>query len=222
MKQNAIREFKLWVVCMTAGVSVLATEVVVKARRPVEPLVVPSATEPIERRADAAPMTSKPLPESVVADLLVDAVIQIESGGKPRQVGSKGERGLMQIMPGTWRETTRNLFGKTVSFERAFEPEMNRRVGTAYLAQLHQFLQEHREAWQADERALLLASYNAGPKRVAAANFNLRRLPASTRDYVERAAALHDLYLKEHALRLEPGDQAGSMQIVQVLPDPNS
>ena len=77
---------------------------------------------------------------------------------------------------------------------------MNRRVGRAYLAELQEFLQRNKASWCADERELLLAAYNAGPARVQQAGFDLRRMPASTRSYVQRAIALHELYLADHAL----------------------
>lgn len=153
---------------------------------------------------DLSAMTSEPLPAPIpplpsvapaaetLADLLVDSIVMIESGGDPTVVGRHGERGLMQIKAGTWREVTRDLYGRALPFSRAFEPDTNRRVGKAYLSWLHDFLVERRDAWQADERSLLLACYNAGPGRVMEAGFALDSLPASTRDYIERASAIHD------------------------------
>ncbi len=132
-----------------------------------------------------------------ITDLFVEAVIQIESAGKPDVIGKAGERGLMQIKRETWREVTTQLFGKPVSFSRAFEPELNRQVGQAYLRMLVAFLYQHQEEWQSDMRSLLLASYNAGPTHVREVGFDLRRLPASTQDYVDRAMALHDFFLTD-------------------------
>lgn len=133
------------------------------------------------------------------AEALIDAVIQVESAGRPDRVGRHGERGLMQIKRETWHDSTRLLFGYPVPFDRAFEPALNRRVGRRYMAFLQTFLEQHRSQWQSDERALLLASYNAGPGAVRDAAFNVRRLPAAVRDYVERATALHELYLADRA-----------------------
>lgn len=218
MRQNAIREFKVWLVCSLAGASVIATEVVVKATRPTASPVLPAISHVTSGTVDYV----EPIPESLVALLLVDSVVQIESGGRPHIVGGKGERGLMQIKEGTWRDTTRKLYGKSISFDQAFDPDMNRLVGTAYLAHLHTFLQSNRDLWQADERSLLLACYNAGPRRVAKAGFNISKLPASTRDYVQRAEALHDVFLQDHAIKLTPGPGRGGMQIVQVQPSQES
>ncbi|HMP89214.1 MAG TPA: lytic transglycosylase domain-containing protein [Kiritimatiellia bacterium] len=219
MRQNAIREFKLWLVFMLAGSAVLAAELSVKSRRPAIPDTISYAhSTSFDKSIHSSEVYFEALPEALVTSLLVESVVQIESGGRPEIVGGKGERGLMQIKEGTWRDTTKRLYGRSISFDRAFDPELNRQVGTAYLAYLHDFIQSHRDEWQADERALLLACYNAGPRRVANAKFDISKLPASTRDYVQRAQALHDWYLNDHAIKLAPGRGRGGMQIVQTLP----
>ena len=133
---------------------------------------------------------------------LVDAIIQIESQGDARMVGRHGERGLMQLKSGTWRDMTTRLFGTPLSFDRAFEPDLNRRVGVAYLAFLQESILPRQAEWKSDERALLLAAYNAGPGRLRRSGFDLDRMPAQTQDYVERASALHDVYLGELAAAL--------------------
>ncbi len=229
MHQSTYNELRLWLVILLVGSCFLVAEVSVKASRSAIALPVETAEIVISgplSELDAVSLlellssdNDEKMPEELVARLLVDAIIQVESGGRARLIGGKGERGLMQIREGTWFDTTRSLFGRPMAFERAFDPTMNRKVGTAYLAYLHGQLLKNRDRWQADERALLLAAYNAGPQRVAAAGYQLRRLPASTRDYINRAAALHDLYLSEHALKLEPARKRGTMQIVQVQPD---
>jgi len=168
------------------------------------------AVRPSEAFASTSPSQGKALSSSgtpsvwsvdtrMVADCLVSAVIQVESGGNPRKVGSAGERGVMQIKRETWMGTTRRMYGKTVPFDRAFDESMNRRVGRAYLAELQSFLARNRNRWRSDERSLLLACYNAGPTRVMKAGFDVRRLPRSVRSYVERASALHDYYLEDSA-----------------------
>ncbi len=165
----------------------------------------------LQIRASAAGEDIVPfLTSDKVADLLVKSIIQIESSGDPTQVGAAGERGLMQIMPGTWNDMTRRAFGQVVSFDRAFEPELNELIGRHYLAYLQEFLQEHRSAWRADERALLLACYNGGLGRVMAAGFDVRQLPRSVQDYVARGSALHDAYLadEEDLIQQQVAEQA--------------
>ena len=137
------------------------------------------------------------------AELLVQSIIQIESQGNPRMVGSKGERGLMQIMEGTWRDVSGSIYGDPVSFTKAFDPEINTQVGKAYLSQLQRVLFTHKARWNADFRSLLLASYNAGPYRVARAGYDLGKLPKSTQDYVKRGKALHDALMETQQLELQ-------------------
>jgi hypothetical protein len=151
--------------------------------------------EPIspQRNADALKLSDRR--RELISDLLVHAIVQVESAGNSRMVGRQGERGLMQVKRDTWAEVSRGVFGHRVSFDRAFDPNLNRRVGKAYLGRIQQFLSEHRKDWRADERSLLLACYNAGPNRVKRAGFCLSKLPESTRDYVARASAMHDYYL---------------------------
>lgn len=133
------------------------------------------------------------------AALLVDAIIQIESNGDARMVGRHGERGLMQLKAGTWRDMTIRIFGQPLPFDRAFDPALNRRVGTAYLAFLQEQILPRQAEWKTDERALLLAAYNAGPGRLFKSRFDLDRMPSQTQDYVARTSALHDRYLDDMA-----------------------
>lgn len=143
-------------------------------------------------------------------DLLIDAIIQIESQGNPNMVGGIGERGLMQIRESTWNQVTLKHFGETIDFDRAFEPELNRLVGRYYLGDLQKMLYTHQDAWKADLRSLLLASYNAGPERVRRSGYSLSRLPKKVQSYALRGSALHDWYLEEqatamHQMLLEAG-----------------
>lgn len=158
------------------------------------------------------------LDQRLIADLLVDSIVQIESGGNAHMVGSKGERGLMQIKADTWSEVARRHYGGPIPFNRAFESDTNRKVGAAYLNDLQLFLARHRAAWKADERSLLLACYNAGPERVRQCGFDIRRLPASTRDYITRGSALHDALLEDNnvpatavRLAMDAGRRAGGV-----------
>ncbi len=143
------------------------------------------------------------LTASIFGDKLVAAIIQVESGGRPYLVGAAGERGLMQIMPDAWNDMTRQLFGRPQPFEMAFDRTMNVEVGRRYLAFLQQFLYARREEWQSDERSLLLACYNGGPRRVAAAGFDLQQLPASVQEYVVRVTRVHDELLGADAPRFQ-------------------
>lgn len=95
--------------------------------------------EPIKRIKDYA--LTKGVDPKVVA-----AVIYHESGGKPKAVGTSGEKGLMQLMPGTWKE-----FG----VKNPFDPLQNMKGGIDYLA------------WCKENfGSKYLRCYNGGPKNV--------------------------------------------------------
>lgn len=190
------REVALWLAACSAGLAVLSTQMAMMPRP------APESQPVVARELSEAADGARDVDLLKVTEYLVDAVIQVESGGRPRKVGRAGERGVMQIKRSTWNQTTRRLHGRSLPFDRAFDPAANRRVGRAYMAELHAFLQEHRAQWRSDERALLLACYNAGPARVRAARFDVRRLPTSVRSYVERASALHDYYLAGDAQKI--------------------
>jgi hypothetical protein len=95
---------------------------------------------------------------------LVAAVISQESGFQTDVVSWRGARGLMQLMPGTWREFMPNAH---CSGEHAppacsdtciYNPDANIHVGTAYL----RFLIDHYDG----DIIAALASYNAGMSAV--------------------------------------------------------
>jgi len=138
---------------------------------------------------ELAAHTSDPLRPYEVTDDIIDAVIFIESSGNPNAVGKKGERGLMQIMPDTWQETTLLSFGREISFDRAFEPELNVRVGTAYLEQIAERIIEREDEWRAPFVEILLASYNAGPGAVERVYYDLTKLSEPVQSYSRRGAA---------------------------------
>lgn len=138
---------------------------------------------------DLATNESDPRKPYEVSDDIIDAVIFIESSGNPNAVGSKGERGLMQVMPDTWQETTLLAFGREISFERAFEPELNVRVGTAFLEQIAERIIEREDEWRAPFIEILLASYNAGPGAVERVYYDLGKLPKPVQSYARRGTA---------------------------------
>lgn len=163
------------------------------------------ATQPADTyEFDFSPHAEPSIETIWKTELLVEAIVQVESQGNPMSIGRSGERGLMQIKSGTWREVTAWMFGKELSFDKAFAPQLNRRVGKAYLADLQIFIHEHRAVWADNERSLLLACYNAGPNRVLNTGFDTSKLPASNRDYVQRVSDLHDYYIANNHNPREP------------------
>ncbi|WP_329889154.1 transglycosylase SLT domain-containing protein [Stenotrophomonas sepilia] len=134
---------------------------------------------------DAArlPLPSRGLLGSDLIPGLEQAVMQVESGGNPTAVSSRGAVGTMQTMPGTLRDP-----GYGVVPARDQSAAEQERVGKDYLqAMLRQY---------ADPRAAL-AAYNWGPGnvdnalRAAGGNVDamLASAPAETRAYVPKVLA---------------------------------
>lgn len=99
---------------------------------------------------------------------LIKAVILAESNFNPYAVSRKGALGLMQLMP----ETARMLNLKNV-----FDPEENIRGGTLYLRMLKDYFNDNLD--------LVLAAYNAGPKRVIESGRNVPKIE-ETIQYIKK------------------------------------
>lgn len=113
----------------------------------------------------------------------IERVIDAESGGRARIDGRpttsrSGAMGLMQLMPGTWREIrARHALG-----DDPHDPRDNILAGTAYL----------REMYDRFGYPGLFAAYNAGPARYRLHLETGAPLPGETRSYLAkltRAAA---------------------------------
>lgn len=92
-----------------------------------------------------------------VPNALVLSIARRESEFDPGVVSPAGALGLMQVMPGTGRDTARAL-GLSYSQEQLLgDQAYNARIGAAYLAELG--------ARYADNPVLVAAAYNAGPSR---------------------------------------------------------
>jgi soluble lytic murein transglycosylase-like protein len=116
---------------------------------------------------------------------LVASVIQAESSFRPRAVSRTGAMGLMQVMPATWRQMNDELHicvgrhSGECTTDCYFDPELNIRVGTAYLGrQAKRF---------GGDLTYALAAYNAGPGAVQRYG-GIPPIP-ETQDYVEQVIA---------------------------------
>jgi len=89
---------------------------------------------------------------------LVLAVIDAESKGDPRARSRVGARGLMQLMPATAEEVAQRHSIPYRSPRDLFDPDLNVRLGTLYLARLRRQF--------GDDPHLYIAAYNAGPGNV--------------------------------------------------------
>jgi N-acetylmuramoyl-L-alanine amidase len=85
---------------------------------------------------------------------LVRALAWMESGYQPGVVSPAGARGVMQVIPSTWRYVERVLLGRSVPRTA----DGNVRVGVAYLAQLLRAF--------GDDQRLALAAYYQGERSV--------------------------------------------------------
>ena len=104
------------------------------------------------------------------------AVMHQESGGQTSAVSAKGAIGLLQLMPGTWRELTTE-FGLG---EDPFEPRANILAGAAYMRRMY-------DRFGAPG---FLAAYNAGPERYARSLAQGTVLPQETQSYVRKLSPL--------------------------------
>lgn len=132
----------------------------------------PAAADPLDRWsayiAEASSRFGVPEP-------WIRRVMRAESGGRTQLQGRPivsraGAMGLMQLMPGTWREM-RALLGLGPD---PHDPRDNILAGTAYLRAMYD-----RFGYPG-----LFAAYNAGPARYAEHLSTGRRLPAETVAYV--------------------------------------
>lgn len=94
---------------------------------------------------------------TTVAPTLIYAIARQESAFSQHARSSAGARGLMQLMPGTARQTAKKS-GIKHRDSLLYDPEYNIQVGTRYLNEL---LGKYK-----GNRILAAAAYNAGPHRV--------------------------------------------------------
>ena len=118
----------------------------------------------------------------------IHAVIEAESAWNPRAVSSAGAVGLMQLMPDT---------AVAYGVRNRFNIQENIRGGVAYLAWLRKLCY--------GDRRLVLASYNAGHKRVLPKG--LYYSSPEVHSYVQRVAYLYRRNRWETLLR-EKGETA--------------
>ena len=138
----------------------------------------PAAADPIDRWAQHIAEASSRF--GIPADW-IRRVMRAESGGRTMLdaqpiVSRAGAMGLMQLMPGTWRDM-RPLLGLGADPQ---DPRDNILAGTAYLRLMYD-----RFGYPG-----LFGAYNAGPARYAGFLTGARPLPAETRAYVAAVATV--------------------------------
>jgi soluble lytic murein transglycosylase-like protein len=125
--------------------------------------------------------------ENINHSALVQAVIQAESNGNSKAKSNKGARGLMQIMPETWRSLTKEPYSK------AYNIKINTRVGAKYLRQIEKIIAE---SGQEPTIERIAAGYNGGPYRLKKNHFLVSRMPPESRAYSEKVRRLYNFYNK--------------------------
>ncbi len=128
--------------------------------------------------------------------LLVYSLIREESRYNKDAVSSSNARGLMQLIRGTANDSAQEVGIQQYSFNKLFEPEVNVELGSFYLRKV---LDRYN-----GEIPLGLASYNAGPNRVAEwvntigyHKFDefIEKIPITeTRNYVKRILRSYGAY----------------------------
>ena len=111
-----------------------------------------------------------------IPEVVICAVLQVESAGRAQTSSSRGALGLMQIMPQTWAElSSRYRLGSN-----PLDPRANILAGSAYL----------REMLDRFGSAGVFAAYNAGPGRYLE-HFEMGRpLPLETQIYAAKLRML--------------------------------
>ncbi|BCK76651.1 lytic transglycosylase [Acetobacter aceti NRIC 0242] len=108
----------------------------------------------IVRAQDFDDLVRQAAKQNAIPATWVRAVLRAESAGDPDAVSGAGAMGLMQLMPGTWKDVRRTLnLGAD-----PFDPHDNIAAGAAYLRWLHDrygdagFLAAYKESAVSDRR----------------------------------------------------------------------
>jgi soluble lytic murein transglycosylase-like protein len=106
---------------------------------------------------------------------LTKAVMKAESNFNPQAVSRKGALGLMQLMPDTAR---------LMKVGNPLDPNQNIQGGTRYLRFLDETFQGNLD--------LILAAYNAGPRRVIENNMSVPSID-ETKNFIRRVRYYYNL-----------------------------
>ena len=153
-----------------------------------------------------------------VQPALLAALSQQESTFQREVRSPVGATGLMQLMPATARQVARELGLKKPRVRDLYQPELNMRLGAAYLRMQLDNLQ--------GSVPLALAAYNAGPGAVASWKRRLGNIPddvmaeeipyKETRQYVQVVLRNYAGYLALYpSLVLKPLEQTGRLQRIR-------
>lgn len=129
---------------------------------------------------------------------LIAAMIKVESKFDSEATSRQGARGLMQIMPETGEWVAEQLGNDDFDVADLYEPEVNIRFGSWYLAHLKNFFD--------DNLTVVIAAYNGGQGNVnqwleldewTGKHKDHKQIPfPETRDYVEKVINTYHWYQK--------------------------
>ena len=142
---------------------------------PSEPPPMLAAFSPgeLERIERVQPIVHAAAREHDLPPDIVNGIIWVESRFIPNARGTKGPRGLMQLMPRTARELARDLDRSYAPFD----PDFNIHAGSCYFARMVRRFDGNLR--------LALAAYNIGPAVVDRWLRDAEPLPDHSRAYVD-------------------------------------
>lgn len=141
--------------------------------------------------------------------LFILAIIENESGFDIEAVSPTGARGLMQIIPSTFKLVSDS--------KRMFDPVENVRAGVRYV----QRLREH--GFKRPETVLL--AYNQGPAVAIATQGDLAVAPPEAQAFVPRVMSQYRKLLTKHGYNPKDARKlfaTGEVKVVQAKPKPTS
>lgn len=139
---------------------------------------------------------------------LIHAIIKEESAYRTDVVSRAGAIGLMQLMPSTGSNISRETGFKDYSTPALYKSEVNISLGSSYLKKLVESSK--------GKIPLAIASYNAGPNAVSSwistygtdeMDEFIERIPYSeTRNYVKKVLRSYEVYERLYGLNAEPNN----------------
>ena len=133
--------------------------------------------------------------EDPITQEFIDYNIEIESHGDANKDSPAGARGLMQIMPARWADQTKKLYGKVLSFDQAYDSEINKKVGIAILREDRDYLSKKIPGWRnmsiERQQDLIAAAYNGGAHMLVAEG-SIYSMAQETISHVEKLRKLRN------------------------------
>lgn len=166
----------------------------------------------LRKSSNTIPLIKKYSKEYGVNPSFVSAIISRESHFDPSAVSSVGARGLMQIMKNTGEWMATKLKTENYSYDSLFDPELNIRFGSYYLAYLSD---------QFSGNPIMVASaYHAGANNVKLwalnyaqdqKNLTLDQIPKdNTKDYVRKVMDAYAVYFEADQKQVSSTSVSGS------------